>query len=125
MMLGDTFRRDRRNSVVRQPLGYRVDCRTDRNGVGVDLQLDARRADPALFEASYLADVARALFERVGTTASVVVVGGLSIDQALALARAGLRAFVISGNLDLPDALARYGLPPDQIERHIADFIGR
>ena len=40
-----------------------------------------------------------------------------------ALARKGLRAFVISGNLGLPDAKSRYGLPGDEIERHIRDFI--
>jgi 3-hexulose-6-phosphate synthase len=50
-------------------------------------------------------------------------VGGLSVEQAVALARKGLRAFVISGNLGLPDAKSRYGLPGDEIERHIRDFI--
>ena len=49
--------------------------------------------------------------------------GGLGIGQARALARAGLRAFVISGNLGLPDGKSRYGLPGDEIERHIRDFI--
>jgi 3-keto-L-gulonate-6-phosphate decarboxylase len=95
------------------------------DGVGVHLQLDARRADPALFQSGYLADTARAIFARVGDVASVQVVGGLTIDQAIGLARDGLRAFVISGNLGLPDSAARYGLPPDEIERHVADFIGR
>jgi 3-keto-L-gulonate-6-phosphate decarboxylase len=93
------------------------------DGVGVHLQLDARRADPLLFQSDILADTARAIFKRVGDAASVQVVGGLSLDQALALARDGLRAFVISGNLGLPDAVARYGLPPNEIEGHIADFI--
>ena len=51
------------------------------------------------------------------------VVGGLNIAQAKKLARAGLRAFVISGNLGLPDTLARYDLPPAQIERYVAGFI--
>ena len=93
------------------------------DGVGVHLQLDARRADPALFASDVLADTARAIFKRVGDTASVQVVGGLSVDQARALARDGLRAFVISGNLGLPDAVARYGLLPKEIEGHIVAFI--
>jgi 3-hexulose-6-phosphate synthase len=53
----------------------------------------------------------------------VQVVGGLSIAQAKRLARAGLRAFVISGNLGQPDTRARYDLPPAEIERHVAGFI--
>ena len=93
------------------------------DGVGIHLQYDARRADPALFQGSYLHDVACAVFESVGDRASVQVVGGLSAEQAVALARKGLRAFVISGNLGLPDAKSRYGLPGDEIERHIRDFI--
>ncbi len=51
------------------------------------------------------------------------MVGGLSVEQAVALTRKGLRAFVISGNLGLPDVRSRYGLPGDEIERHIRDFI--
>jgi 3-hexulose-6-phosphate synthase len=93
------------------------------DAVGVHLQSDARRADPALIERQYLGDVARAIFERVGGTAPVQVVGGLSVVQAKILAQAGLRAFVISGNLGQPDTRARYDLPPDQIERHVAGFI--
>jgi 3-hexulose-6-phosphate synthase len=93
------------------------------DGVGVHLQLDARRADPALFQSSYLADIARAIHAAVGDRASVQVVGGLSVERALGLAGDGLRAFVISGNLGLPDAVARYGLPPGEIRQHIADFI--
>jgi len=79
-----------------------VDAGVD--GVGIHLQLDARRADPSLWQSGYLVDVARAVFERVGSVASVQVVGGLSIAQARDLARDGLRAFVISGNMGLPDA---------------------
>ena len=93
------------------------------DGVGLHLQLDARRADPALHRSGYLAEIARAVFDRVGDVASVQVVGGLSVEQALGLARDGLRAFVISGNLGLPDSEARYGLPADRIQRHVADFI--
>ena len=93
------------------------------DGVGVHLQADARRADPTLIEKHYLDDVARAIFERVGKAAPVQVVGGLSIAQAKSLARAGLRAFVISGNFGQPDSLARYDLPPAQIERYVAGFI--
>jgi hypothetical protein len=53
----------------------------------------------------------------------VQVVGGLSVAQAKRLADAGLRSFVISGNLGVADTRARYDLPPDQIERYVADFI--
>jgi 3-hexulose-6-phosphate synthase len=97
----------------------------DVDGVGIHLQYDARRADPALFQGSYLHDVACAVFESVGDRASVQVVGGLNAEQAVALARKGLRAFVISGNLGLPDAKSRYSLPGDEIERHIRDFIAQ
>jgi 3-keto-L-gulonate-6-phosphate decarboxylase len=93
------------------------------DGVGIHLQADARRANPRLIESDYLGDVARAIFERVGKTAPVQVVGGLSIAQAKSLARAGLRAFVISGNLGQPDSVARYDLPPAQIQRFVAGFI--
>jgi 3-keto-L-gulonate-6-phosphate decarboxylase len=93
------------------------------DGVGVHLQADARRADPTLIERNYLGDVTRAIFERVGGAAPVQVVGGLSVAQAKSLARAGLRAFVISGNLGQPDGRARYDLPRDQIERYVAGFI--
>lgn len=103
--------------VARRMLDAGVDS------VGVHLQADARRADPTLLTSDYLGDVARAIFERVGKTAAVQVVGGLSVAQAKSLARAGLRAFVISGNLGLPDSVARYDLPPAEIERHVAAFI--
>jgi 3-keto-L-gulonate-6-phosphate decarboxylase len=93
------------------------------DAVGVHLQGDARRADPKLMESDYLGSVARAIFERVGSAAPVQVVGGLSVAQAKSLAQAGLRAFVISGNLGQPDTRARYDLPPDQIERYVAAFI--
>jgi 3-hexulose-6-phosphate synthase len=93
------------------------------DAVGIHLQADARRADPSLIERNYLGDVARAIFKRVAGAAPVQVVGGLSIAQAKDLAQAGLRAFVISGNLGQPDTKTRYDLPPDQIERHVAAFI--
>jgi 3-hexulose-6-phosphate synthase len=51
------------------------------------------------------------------------VVGGLSIAQAKSLAKAGLRAFVISGNMGLPDGNARYNLPPADIQRLVFRFI--
>jgi len=95
------------------------------DGVGVHLQYDARAADPALREARYLSDVACAVFDRVGDRMSVQAVGGLSAERAVALARKGLRAFVISGNLGLPDLKSRFGLPDDEIERHIRDFIAQ
>jgi 3-keto-L-gulonate-6-phosphate decarboxylase len=93
------------------------------DAVGVHLQSDARRADPKLIESDYLVEIARGIFERVGKAAPVQVVGGLSGAQAKRLARAGLRAFVISGNLGQPDTVTRYSLPPAQIERFISGFI--
>jgi 3-keto-L-gulonate-6-phosphate decarboxylase len=91
--------------------------------VGVHLQADARRANPALIESQILSNAARAIFERVGGASPVQVVGGLSVAQAKSLAQAGLRAFVISGNLGQPDSRARYDLRPDQFERYVAGFI--
>ncbi len=93
------------------------------DAVGIHLQSDARRANPKLIEDDYLGDVARAVFERIGKAAPVQVVGGLSIAQAKSLAKAGLRAFVISGNMGLPDGNARYNLPPAEIQRLVAGFI--
>jgi 3-hexulose-6-phosphate synthase len=93
------------------------------DAVGIHLQSDARRTNPKLIETDYLGDVARSVFERVGKSAPVQVVGGLSIAQAKKLAGAGLRAFVISGNLGEPDSTARYNLPSAQIQQLIASFI--
>jgi 3-hexulose-6-phosphate synthase len=93
------------------------------DAVGIHLQADARRANPSLIESHILGDAARAIFEKVGGAAPVQVVGGLSVAEAKSLAKAGLRAFVISGNLGQPDGRARYDLPPDQIQRYVADFI--
>jgi 3-keto-L-gulonate-6-phosphate decarboxylase len=93
------------------------------DAVGIHLQSDARRANPKLIEDDYLGDVARAVFERIGKVVPVQVVGGLSIAQAKSLAKTGLRAFVISGNMGLPDGKARYNLPPAEIERLVAGFI--
>jgi 3-hexulose-6-phosphate synthase len=91
--------------------------------IGVHLQSDARHADPKLIESDVLGDTARAIFERVGKAAPVEVVGGLTAARAKSLARAGLRCFVISGNLGQADGIARYNLPPAQIERLVAGFI--
>jgi len=93
------------------------------DGIGIHLQADARRADPSLIERHYLDDVSRAVFERVAGAAPVQVVGGLTRPQAKGLAQAGMRCFVISGNLGEPDSRARYDLPPDQIQRLVASFI--
>ena len=93
------------------------------DGIGVHLQLDARRAEPELVRSGYLGEVARAVFERVGAVVSVQVVGGLSVAEAQGLARAGLRAFVISGNLGVADAAARYGEAEGEIERLVGRFI--
>ena len=92
------------------------------DGVGVHLQTDARRASPELM-GSYLPEIASTVFEHVGKTAAVQIVGGLSLENAKLAARGGLRAFVISGNLGQPDGQRRYNLPQNQIEDHIADFI--
>jgi 3-hexulose-6-phosphate synthase len=98
-----------------------VDAGVD--AVGIHLQADARRVNPKLIESDYLGDIARAVFERIGKAVPVQVVGGLSIAQARSLAKAGLRAFVISGNMGLPDGNARYNLPPAEIQRLVAGFI--
>jgi 3-keto-L-gulonate-6-phosphate decarboxylase len=103
--------------VARRMLEAGVDA------VGIHLQSDARRANPKLIESDYLGDMARAVFEQIGKAAPVQVVGGLSVAQAKNLARAGLRAFVISGNLGQPDTRARYDLPADQIQQQVATFI--
>jgi 3-keto-L-gulonate-6-phosphate decarboxylase len=94
------------------------------DGVGIHLQADARRANQTLIDSDYLGQTARAIFGQIGGAAPVQVVGGLSVAQARRLAQAGLRAFVISGNLGEPDTRARYDLPPDQIQRYVAGFIG-
>jgi len=93
------------------------------DAIGIHLQSDARHANPKLIEEDYLGDVVRAVFERIGKAALVQVVGGLSIAQAKSLAKAGLRCFVISGNMGLPDGNARYNLPPAEIQRLVATFI--
>ena len=64
-------------------------------------------------------DMARAVFERVGKSAPVQVVGGLNIAQAKNLARAGLRAFVISGNMGVADTVSRYDRPAAEIQRYV------
>lgn len=92
------------------------------DGVGVHLQTDARRANPELM-GDYLPEIASTVFESVGNTAAVQIVGGLSVENAKLAARGGLRAFVISGNLGQPDGQSRYSLPQEEIERYIADFI--
>ena len=93
------------------------------DAIGIHLQSDARHANPKLIEEDYLGDVVRAVFERIGKTTLVQVVGGLSIAQAKSLAKVGLRCFVISGNMGLPDGNARYNLPPAEIQRLVAGFI--
>jgi 3-hexulose-6-phosphate synthase len=108
---------DRAIAVAEEMLDAGVD------GVGLHLQHDARRADVALYDSSYLSDAALAVYERVGNRASVQVVGGLSIVQATALARQGLRAFVISGNMGVADGVARFGLPAKEIGDLVRAFI--
>lgn len=93
------------------------------DGIGIHLQLDARRANPDLFHSDYLFDAACALREKVGDRAPLQVVGGLSVAQACALAHAGIRALVISGNLGIADGSFRLGLPYNEMQRHISLFM--
>lgn len=93
------------------------------DGVGLHLQLDARRADAALFGSSLLSDAAEAVFAAVGEQLSVQVVGGLTTAQAVGLRRRGLRAFVISGNLGFDDGVARYERPGVEIAEGVRGFI--
>jgi 3-hexulose-6-phosphate synthase len=93
------------------------------DAVGIHLQSDARRANPQLIEGDVLSEMARAVYAKVGKAAPVQVVGGLHGAQAKRLARAGLRAFVISGNLGQPDTVSRYNLPPAEMQRLIAGFV--
>jgi 3-hexulose-6-phosphate synthase len=110
------------------PLSHAVDVAEQMveagvDGVGLHLQLDARRADTSLWASGFLGDVARAVHAKVGDRVSVQVVGGLSISQAQAIAKDGLRAFVVSGNLGVHDTGARYGLPPEEITTLTKAFI--
>ena len=98
-----------------------VDAGVD--AVGVHLQVDARRADPKLIENDYLGEVALKIYERIGKTVPVQVVGGLNIPQAQRLAKAGLKGFVISGNMGVADSETRYNLPPAEIQTLITKFI--
>jgi 3-keto-L-gulonate-6-phosphate decarboxylase len=93
------------------------------DGIGVHLQSDARRADPGLFRSGYLADTARAVYAAVGGRAPVQVVGGLTVEDACALAREGVLALVISANLGAPDGNYRLDLPPDEIQQHLYFFM--
>lgn len=93
------------------------------DAVGIHLQVDARRANPKLIEEDYLGEVGRSVFARVGKRVPMQVVGGLHAAQAKKLAAAGVRGFVISSNMGLPDGTARYNLPPADIQRLIAAFI--
>jgi 3-keto-L-gulonate-6-phosphate decarboxylase len=93
------------------------------DAVGIHLQADARRVNPKLIDSDYLGEMARAVFERVGKSAPVQVVGGLNIAQAKSLARTGLRAFVISGNMGVADTVSRYDRPAAEIQRYIREFI--
>jgi 3-keto-L-gulonate-6-phosphate decarboxylase len=93
------------------------------DGIGVHLQFDARTANPDLSRSEYLANVVRAVHETVGDRAPVQVVGGITIEQACALARAGIRAFVISANLGVAGENAGLRLPQEEIQRRISQFM--
>jgi 3-keto-L-gulonate-6-phosphate decarboxylase len=104
-------------AVARQMLDTGVD------GIGVHLQFDARTANPHLSRSEYLADVIRAVHEAIGGRAPVQVVGGITIEQACALVRAGIRAFVISANLGVAGESAGLRLPHEEIQRRIVQFM--
>jgi 3-keto-L-gulonate-6-phosphate decarboxylase len=93
------------------------------DGIGVHLQYDARTANPDLSRSGYLSDIVRVVRERVGERAPVQVVGGLTVEQACALAREGVRAFVISANLGVTDGGVITSLPRDEVRRRIASFM--
>ena len=103
--------------IARQMLEAGVD------GIGVHLQFDARTASPDLSRSEYLADVVRAVHETVGDRAPVQVVGGITIEQACALVRGGIRAFVISANLGVAGENAGLRLPQDEIQRRLSHFM--
>jgi 3-keto-L-gulonate-6-phosphate decarboxylase len=103
--------------IARQMLDVGVD------GIGVHLQFDARTANPDLARSGYLFDVVRTVQEAVGDRASVQVVGGLTIEQACTLARAGIRALVISANLGEPSGNLLTSMPPNDVQRRIAAFM--
>lgn len=110
---------ERAVEVVEEMLDAGVD------GIGVHLQSDARTANPDLFVSGYLSDMAVKIHQTVSGRASVQVVGGLTVDQACALAQAGLRAFVISANLGANDSVFRLGIPPEEMEQRITSFMQR
>jgi 3-keto-L-gulonate-6-phosphate decarboxylase len=103
--------------VARQMLDMGVD------GIGVHLQFDARTANPDLSRSGYLLDIVRAVHEAVGERASVQVVGGLTIEQACALAREGVRAFVISANLGGTEGGVLTRLPQEEVQQRISSFM--
>lgn len=103
--------------IARQMLDAGVD------GIGVHLQFDARTANPDLSRSNYLADVVRAVHAAVGERAPVQVVGGITVEQACTLARAGVRAFVISANLGVAGENAGLRLPQEEILRHLSRFM--
>jgi 3-hexulose-6-phosphate synthase len=93
------------------------------DGIGVHLQADARTANPELSRSGYLQEVAQAVQEKVGDRAPVQAVGGLTIQQACSLARAGIRAIVISANLGVAEEKMGLALPREEMERRISSFI--
>jgi 3-keto-L-gulonate-6-phosphate decarboxylase len=103
--------------IARQMLDAGVD------GIGVHLQFDARTANPDLSRSEYLADIVRSVREAAGGRAPVQVVGGITIEQAYALARAGVRAFVISANLGVAGESGGLRLPQSEIQQRVAQFM--
>jgi 3-keto-L-gulonate-6-phosphate decarboxylase len=103
--------------VAREMLDAGVD------GIVVHLQYDARTANPDLSRSGYLFDIVRAVREAVGERAPVQAVGGMTIEQACAFAREGVRAFVISANLGVADGSGLASLPPEEITRRLASFM--
>jgi 3-hexulose-6-phosphate synthase len=93
------------------------------DGIVVHLQSDARTANPDLSRSGYLADIVRAVQEKVGQRAPVQAVGGITIEQACTLAGEGILAFVISANLGVTEENVGLSLPQEEIQRRLAYFM--
>lgn len=108
-------------SYAAEVAGEMLDAGVD--GIVVHLQSDARTANQDLSRSGYLADIVRAVQEKVGQRAPVQAVGGITIEQACTLAREGILAFVISANLGVIDDNAGLSLPQEEIQRRISYFM--
>ncbi len=93
------------------------------DGIVVHLQSDARTAKPDLSRSAYLLDIVRAVQETVGQRAPVQAVGGITIEQAGTLARAGILALVISANLGVTEETVGLSLPQAEIQQRLSYFM--